>query len=79
MIYYKIDIINELKKRGYNSVKIRQENILPQATLQNIRHNKPVNFTTLNILCKLLNKQPGAIIGYRDDGAPSQDIKPDQV
>lgn len=79
MIYYKLDIIQELKKRGYDSVKIRKSGVISQATLQNLRHNKPVNLATLDILCKLLNKQPGAIIGYKDDGATDQDIKPDQV
>lgn len=71
MIYYKIDILSELKKHGYNLTRIRQENIISQATLQNIRQNKPINFNTLNTVCEILNRQPGQVIGYKPDDAPA--------
>ena len=67
MIYYKIDVLEELKARGITPAKIRKENIISQASLQNIRQQKPVNFATLATLCELLKLQPGSIIGYRSD------------
>ena len=67
MIYYKIDVLEELKKRGYPPKRIREENLISQATLQNLRQKKAVNFATLDILCKLLNRQPGQLIGFSKD------------
>lgn len=66
MIYYKIDVLEELRKKGYNVTRIRQENLIPQATLQNLRQNKPITFKTLDTICRLLNKQPSQIIGYKE-------------
>lgn len=64
MIMYKIDILSKLKENGYNTTKLKNEKIIPQQTIQNIRENKPINFTTLNTICKLCNLQPGDIIEY---------------
>ncbi len=67
MIYYKIDIISEMKKRGYNSNKIRKSKLMGEGTLQNIREGKPISTSTLNTICKILRLQPGDIIGFKDD------------
>ena len=69
MIRYKIDILEELKKKGYTTTKIRNERILSQATLTNIRNGGAINTTTLNIICSILKKQPGQILEYIPDAA----------
>lgn len=69
MIYYKIDILQELKRAGYNTTKLRIDGLLSEQTIQNLRHNKPVNFKTLDIICQLLELQPSEIIGWK----PSED------
>lgn len=33
-------------------------------TLQRIRHDRPINTTTLDNLCRILNCQPGQLIEY---------------
>lgn len=68
MIYYKIDVLKELKARGYSPIIIRKKGLLSEATLQGLRHGAPVNFKTLDILCDLLAMQPAQIIGHKNDG-----------
>jgi putative transcriptional regulator len=67
MIRYKIDVLEELKKKGYTTTRIRNERILSEATLTNIRRNKPITTATLDIICSILKKQPGQIIEYIPD------------
>ncbi len=63
-IRYKIDIMAELKKRGYSSARIREEKLIGQSYLQQIRHGELVSWKTLDMICSLLNCQPGDIIEY---------------
>jgi putative transcriptional regulator len=74
MIVYTIDILDALKKRGYNTNRIRLENILSQSTLQKIRTGKYISIESLDTLCSLLNCQPGDIIAYIPDDQ-QQDAK----
>lgn len=67
MIKYKIDVIESLKEAGYNTSRIRNEHLLSQATLQYLRENKPVGINALDVICRLLNKQPGDILEYIND------------
>lgn len=66
MITYN-DILQRLKNAGYNTTRIRKENILPQSTLQRLREGKPITTETIDILCQLLNCQPGDILEYIPD------------
>ena len=52
MIVYK-DILKRLKDAGYNTGVIMRNKILSQATVDAIRHNRPINTTSINIICKL--------------------------
>lgn len=61
---YKIDILNALKEKGYNTNKIRTESLLSQSTLQKFRNNQGVSWENLETLCKLLECQPGDLIEY---------------
>ena len=63
-IKYKIDIMAELKKRGYSSTRIREEKLIGQSYLQQIRHGELVSWKTLNTICALLECQPGDLIEY---------------
>ncbi len=61
---YKIDVLNALKEKGYNTNKIRTEGLLSQSTLQKFRQQQGVSWENLETLCKLLECQPGDIIQY---------------
>lgn len=67
MIKYKIDVLNELKKAGYNSGVLRDKKLLSQATIQQIRDGKTPGIKTLNVICELLKKQPGYILEWVPD------------
>lgn len=67
MITYKIDVMEELKKAGYNTTRIRKEGIMAEGALQGIREGKAPGPKILNLLCKLLKKQPGQIIQWEPD------------
>ena len=67
MIRYKIDIIKELKNKGYNVTRLRNENILSQATLTAIRKGGNITTATLNTICNILKKQPGYILEWIPD------------
>ena len=66
MLIFKVDVLTELKKNGYNTTKIRKEKLLSESTLTDIRRGK-VPAAKLDTLCKLLNRQPGSIIKYVPD------------
>lgn len=65
MIYYKINILEALKKAGYNTTIIRKNTLIPETALTSIRHNKPISWSTLEKICDLLNCQPADILGSR--------------
>ena len=63
-IRYKVDVMAELKKKGYTSTKIREEKLIGQSYLQQLRHGELVSWKTLDIICSLLECQPGDLIEY---------------
>lgn len=67
MLKFKIDIISELNKKGYNTNVIREKNLIGQKTLYDIKAGKVPGIKTINTLCCLLDKQPGSILKYVPD------------
>lgn len=63
MLYYKINILEELKKAGYNTTIIRRRRLINESSLTAIRKGKSISWSTLEKICDLLNVQPGDIIG----------------
>lgn len=70
MLKYKIDVLAELKNAGYSSYKLDKEHIITARSLHNIRHGAIVGDNILNIICYILNCQPGDIIEYIPDETP---------
>ena len=66
-IKYKIDVMQALKEAGYSSTRIRNEKLIGQSYLQQIRHGEIVSTACMNKLCELLNCQPGDIIEYVEE------------
>lgn len=80
MIIYKIDIMEALKEKGYTSYRLRQDKIFGEATMTKFRRKEYINFDNLNLLCELLECQPGDIIEYvkenqQKDGLQVKDIR----
>lgn len=64
MIRYKIDVMAALKEAGYTSTRIREEKLIGQSYLQQIRHGELVSWKTLDTICELLDCQPADLIEY---------------
>lgn len=62
MIKYKVDIVKALADKGFTATKIRENKLISQATLQNLRQGKNINITTLNDICIMLRCQPNDLI-----------------
>lgn len=67
MLEFKIDVLEELKAKGYNTNRLKIEKLLAQQTIQNIRNGKVPGNIALDTICRLLNKQPGSIIRWVPD------------
>lgn len=62
MLQYKINVIQALKDKGYNSTVILKENIISQSAMQKLRKGEMIGIKTLEQLCDLLEMQPSDII-----------------
>ena len=67
-LVYKIDVLNALKEKGYNTNKIRTEGLLSQSTLQKFRNKQGVSWENLETLCRLLECQPADLMVYVREG-----------
>ena len=67
MIKYKIDILAELKNRGYTTYKLMHEKLIYSKTIEYIRRGDIVSGKGLDTICRLLECQPGDIIEYVPD------------
>ncbi len=66
-VRYKIDIMAALKEKGYSSTRIREEKLIGQSYLQQIRHGELVSWKTIDTICKLLECDVGDIVEYIPD------------
>lgn len=64
MIKYKIDILQELKNKGYTTYVLRKNKYLSETTLANIREGKPVTMGALDAICVMLRKRPEEVIDF---------------
>ena len=66
---YKIDVLQALKDKGYNTNTLRKNKLLAEGALQRLRHSEPVSWSSLAQICKLLECQPADLIEYVPDTA----------
>lgn len=67
MVKTKPGLMDRLKEAGYSSYRLRKEKLMGEATMTQIRNQKAISGEALNLLCKLLNCQPGDILEYVPD------------
>lgn len=63
-IRYKIDVLAELKAKGYNTTRLRKEKLIAESTIQQLREQKLVSWANIDRLCGLLECQVGDILEY---------------
>ena len=73
MLVYTINVLQALKEKGYNTTRIRRENILSQSTLQKLREGKPLASSNIDTICGLLECQPGDFIKWVPDSEHAED------
>lgn len=62
MFTYKINVMEELSKKGYTSTRMRKNKIMSEATMQNLRKGKGITTDTLNTICIILRCQPSDVL-----------------
>ncbi len=67
-IKYKFDVMDALKTAGYSSTRLRNEKILGESYMTQLRRGELVSWKTIETVCKLLNCQPGDIVEYIEGG-----------
>lgn len=67
LLIYKINVIEKLKEKGYNTYILRTKKLIGESTLTKIREGKGISWENLDTLCKLLKCQPSAIIQHVED------------
>lgn len=63
-IQYKINVLQALKNAGYSTHRIREEKIMGQATLQQLRKGELVSWKNIDTICTLLGCQIGDILEH---------------
>ena len=53
-IRYKIDVLAALREKGYTQNRIREEKLIGQSYLTQIRHGELVSWKTIETICSLL-------------------------
>ena len=64
-IVYKIDILKELKEKGYNTSRLRKDKIMGEATIQKIREGQLVSWANLDTICTLLECDVGDVVEHQ--------------
>lgn len=75
-IRYKIDVLAALRAAGYTQNRIRTEKLLGVSVLSKIRAGGLPSWHEMDVICRLLNCQPGDLVEYVADGSPDGQNQP---
>lgn len=67
MLRLKIDVLEELKTKGFSTYVLRKDNLLGQKTISDLRVGVVPGIKSIDIICSLLRCQPGDIIEHIDN------------
>ena len=63
MLKYRMNVMEELKKRGYTTTRLRREKILGESTLTRLREGKTsISCDSIGVICSMLRCQPGDVL-----------------
>lgn len=63
-LIYKFDVLEALKRAGYTTYRLRSEKLMSESTLQKLRNGEMIGIINVEIVCQLLNCQPGDLLQY---------------
>lgn len=61
---FKNELLPKLNEKGYSTVKIREQGLLSQSTLQKLRDKEGIDWKNIETLCYMLDCQPGDLIEF---------------
>lgn len=61
---YKVDVLEELKKRVIKTNKLRKEILLSEGVVQALREKKPISWANIEKICSLLQCNIEDILEY---------------
>ena len=67
-IRFRFNIMEALKEAGYSSTRLRNEKLLGESYMTQLRRGELVSWATIDTICRLLNCQPGDILEYKEEG-----------
>lgn len=67
-ITFKFNIMEALKDAGYSSTRLRNEKLMGESYMTQLRRGELVSWATIDTICRLLNCQPGDILEYKEEG-----------
>ncbi len=70
-------LIALMQEKGVTSYTLKRDKVIGQGTYKKIIEGGEIDTRTIAKLCKLLNCQPGDILEYVPDEAPSADVPED--
>ena len=62
-INYKVNVLEKLKEAGYSTYRIRNEKIIGERALQQLRQGDLVSWAVMEKICELLDCEPGDLVG----------------
>ena len=63
-LQYKINVLEALKEKGYNTNRLRKEKLLGESTIQQLRKGELVSWNNIDRICTMLKAQPGDLIEH---------------
>ena len=64
---YKVNVMDKLKEKGYSSTRLRKEKLLGESYMSQLRRGDMVSWAALDMICTLLECQPGDLIEHQQD------------
>jgi len=61
-------IMKLLSDHGWSSYRLRKEKLLSEGTISRLRRGENLNTSTIDVLCRLCECQPGDLMHYVPDG-----------
>ena len=66
-LQYKINVLEELKQKGYTTYTLRKEKLIGESTIQKLREGEGVSWDNLETLCRLLDCNIGDLLEYKKE------------
>lgn len=62
-----VDLLKLLSAHGYNTNRLRKEKLLGESVIDRMRRGLPVSTSSLDVVCKLCECQPGDLMSWQPD------------